>query len=155
MLDEVRAVVERSRSQALAVARGDLLNDLASDLAKGLGPFGERTVSETPYPQLPRRLAATHIRRCRPCAGARAGASRRRRCRLRRAACRDGYLSAVSGVSLAEIRGGERRMRRILLPAFVFWLSLTVVFVALGMTATGLGSVLSDGRGTLDKVAAP
>jgi hypothetical protein len=31
MLDEARAVVERTRSQALTVARGDLLNDLASD----------------------------------------------------------------------------------------------------------------------------
>jgi len=65
-----------------------------------------------------------------------------------------GYLSAVSGVSLTEISdGGERRMRRILLPAFVFCASFTVVFVALGMTATSLGSVLRDGRGTLDKVA--
>jgi cytochrome c-type biogenesis protein len=64
-----------------------------------------------------------------------------------------GYLSAVSGVSLAEIKGGEQRMWRILLPAFVFCLSFTVVFVALGMTATGLGSALQDGRGTLDKVA--
>jgi len=64
-----------------------------------------------------------------------------------------GYLSAVSGVSLAEIQGGERRMSRILLPAFVFCLSFTVVFVALGMTATGLGSTLQDGRGTLDKIA--
>jgi cytochrome c-type biogenesis protein len=64
-----------------------------------------------------------------------------------------GYLSAVSGVSLAEIQGGERRMSRILLPALVFCLSFTVVFVALGMTATGLGSALRDGRGTLDKVA--
>jgi cytochrome c-type biogenesis protein len=64
-----------------------------------------------------------------------------------------GYLSAVSGVSLAEIKGGEQRMSRILLPAIVFCLSFTVVFVALGMTATGLGSTLQDGRGTLDKVA--
>jgi len=64
-----------------------------------------------------------------------------------------GYLSAVSGVSLAEIQGGERRLARILLPALVFCLSFTVVFVALGMTATGLGSTLRDGRGTLDKVA--
>jgi cytochrome c-type biogenesis protein len=64
-----------------------------------------------------------------------------------------GYLSAVSGVSLAEIQSGERRLTRILLPAFVFCLSFTVVFVALGMTATGLGSALQDGRGTLDKVA--
>jgi cytochrome c-type biogenesis protein len=42
---------------------------------------------------------------------------------------------------------------RVLLPALVFCLSFTVVFVALGMTATGLGSALRDGRGTLDVVA--
>ncbi len=64
-----------------------------------------------------------------------------------------GYLSAVSGVSLTEISGGDRRMRRILLPALVFCAAFTIVFVALGMTATSLGSVLRDGRGTLDKVA--
>jgi cytochrome c-type biogenesis protein len=64
-----------------------------------------------------------------------------------------GYLSAVSGVSLAELQGGERRMVRVLMPAIVFCLSFTVVFVALGMTATGLGSALRDGRGTLDKIA--
>ena len=40
-----------------------------------------------------------------------------------------------------------------LLPAIVFCLSFTVVFVALGMTATSLGSTLQDGRGTLDKIA--
>jgi cytochrome c-type biogenesis protein len=35
----------------------------------------------------------------------------------------------------------------------VFCLSFTVVFMALGMTATSLGSTLQDSRGTLDKVA--
>jgi cytochrome c-type biogenesis protein len=64
-----------------------------------------------------------------------------------------GYLSAVSGVSLAEIQQGEKRLSRVLAPAIVFCLAFTVVFVALGMTATGLGSALRDGRGTLDKVA--
>jgi cytochrome c-type biogenesis protein len=64
-----------------------------------------------------------------------------------------GYLSAVSGVSLAELQQGERRLSRVLLPAIVFCLAFTVVFVALGMTATGLGSRLQDERGTLDKVA--
>jgi cytochrome c-type biogenesis protein len=64
-----------------------------------------------------------------------------------------GYLSAVSGQSLAEIQHGEKRLSRVLLPAIVFCMSFTVVFVALGMTATGLGSALQDGRGTLDKVA--
>jgi cytochrome c-type biogenesis protein len=64
-----------------------------------------------------------------------------------------GYLSAVSGVSLTEIRSGERKTSRILMPAIVFCLSFTVVFVALGMTATGLGSTLQDSRNTLDKIA--
>jgi cytochrome c-type biogenesis protein len=64
-----------------------------------------------------------------------------------------GYLSAVSGVSLTEIQEGDRRLRRILLPSLVFCTAFTVVFVALGMTATSLGSVLRDGRGTLDKIA--
>ena len=64
-----------------------------------------------------------------------------------------GYLSAVSGVSLTEIKDRERSTLRILLPAIVFCASFTVVFVVLGMTATSLGSVLRDSRGTLDKIA--
>jgi len=64
-----------------------------------------------------------------------------------------GYLSAVSGMSLTEIKERERSTWRILLPAIVFCASFTVVFVVLGMTATSLGSVLRDSRGTLDKVA--
>jgi cytochrome c-type biogenesis protein len=64
-----------------------------------------------------------------------------------------GYLSAVSGVSLAEMQQGERRLSRVLLPAIVFCLSFTVVFVALGMTATGIGTALRDSRGTLDTIA--
>jgi cytochrome c-type biogenesis protein len=64
-----------------------------------------------------------------------------------------GYLSAVSGVSLAEIKDGEKKLTRVLLPALIFCGSFTLVFVVLGMTATGLGSVLQDRRGTLDKAA--
>jgi cytochrome c-type biogenesis protein len=64
-----------------------------------------------------------------------------------------GYLSAVSGVSLADIQDGERSRRRVLLPAVIFCLSFTLVFVALGMTASGIGSALQDSRGTLDKIA--
>src|SRR5215217_6534158 len=64
-----------------------------------------------------------------------------------------GYLSAVSGYSLADMKSGDRGLAKILMPAIVFCLSFTAVFVALGMTATGLGSTLQDSRGTLDKVA--
>ena len=62
-----------------------------------------------------------------------------------------GYLSAVSGVTVAEMQRGERA--NVLLPAIVFCLSFTVVFVALGMTATTLGSTLQDSRDTLDVIA--
>jgi cytochrome c-type biogenesis protein len=64
-----------------------------------------------------------------------------------------GYLSAVSGVSVTELQSGERRLSKVLLPAIVFCLSFTVMFVALGMTATGLGSTLAHNRETLDKIA--
>ena len=64
-----------------------------------------------------------------------------------------GYLSAVSGVSVAEMQTGERRLSKILLPAIVFCLSFTVMFVALGMTATSIGSSLRDSKGTLDTIA--
>jgi cytochrome c-type biogenesis protein len=64
-----------------------------------------------------------------------------------------GYLSAVSGVSLAEIKDGDKKLTRVLLPALIFCGSFTLVFVVLGMTATGIGSLLQDSRGTLDKAA--
>jgi cytochrome c-type biogenesis protein len=64
-----------------------------------------------------------------------------------------GYLSAVSGVSIAEMRSRERRLSAVLWPAAVFCLSFTLMFVALGMTATGIGSTLRDSKQTLDIVA--
>jgi cytochrome c-type biogenesis protein len=64
-----------------------------------------------------------------------------------------GYLSAVSGVSFAELERGEGDRRTVLLPAIVFCLSFTVIFVALGMVATGLGSTLRDNRDLLNKIA--
>jgi len=64
-----------------------------------------------------------------------------------------GYLSAVSGVSIVELQEGERRPTDVLLPAIVFCLSFTAVFVALGMVATGLGSTLRDNRDLLNRIA--
>jgi cytochrome c-type biogenesis protein len=63
-----------------------------------------------------------------------------------------GYLSAISGVSVAELADGERRAQ-VLAPALLFCLSFGVMFVALGMTATGLGQTLLDHRDTLRKIA--
>ncbi len=64
-----------------------------------------------------------------------------------------GYLSAVSGVSVADMQTGERDSRAILAPAIVFCLSFTAVFVALGMVATGVGSTLRDHRDLLNQIA--
>ncbi len=64
-----------------------------------------------------------------------------------------GYLSAVSGVSITELRERDHKVSRVLWPAIVFCLSFTIMFVALGMSATGLGQALNDHRETLDKVA--
>ena len=64
-----------------------------------------------------------------------------------------GYLSAVSGVSIADMRSGEHKLTAILWPAVVFCLSFTIMFVALGMTATGIGSTLRDSKRTLDTIA--
>jgi len=63
-----------------------------------------------------------------------------------------GYLSTISGVSFAELQQGSGR-RRALGPALLFCLSFTVMFVALGMTATGIGSFLQDNRLLLRQIA--
>ena len=64
-----------------------------------------------------------------------------------------GYLSAISGVSFAELSEGRRRAD-VLGPSLLFCLSFGVMFVALGMTATGLGRTLQDHRVTLRHIAA-
>jgi cytochrome c-type biogenesis protein len=64
-----------------------------------------------------------------------------------------GYLSAVSGVSVTDMRSGEHKLSAVLWPAAVFCLSFTIMFVALGMTATGIGSTLRQSKQTLDTVA--
>ena len=63
-----------------------------------------------------------------------------------------GYLSTISGVSFADIQEGRDRSK-VLGPAILFCLSFTVMFVALGMTATGVGSALQDHRRLLQQIA--
>ena len=63
-----------------------------------------------------------------------------------------GYLSAISGVSFADLQEGKGR-NKVVGPAILFCLSFTVMFMALGMTATGLGSVLQDNRRLLQQIA--
>ena len=63
-----------------------------------------------------------------------------------------GYLSTISGVSFADIQEGRGR-REVLGPALLFCLAFTVMFVALGMTATGLGQTLQDHRAVLRQIS--
>ena len=63
-----------------------------------------------------------------------------------------GYLSAISGASIAELREG-RALRHTLLPSLLFCLSFSVMFVLLGMSATKIGSTLQDNKDTLDHIA--
>jgi cytochrome c-type biogenesis protein len=63
-----------------------------------------------------------------------------------------GYLSAISGVSFADLQAGQGR-RKVLVPSLLFCLSFTVMFVALGMTATGLGRTLAENRLAIRHIA--
>jgi len=63
-----------------------------------------------------------------------------------------GYLSAVSGVGVETLADGEQRSR-VVGPAAIFCLSFTLMFVALGMSATGIGAALTDHKETLNAIA--
>jgi cytochrome c-type biogenesis protein len=63
-----------------------------------------------------------------------------------------GYLSAVSGVSAAEL--DDAGWRRVLGPSLLFVASFSAIFVILGLTATGLGAALQDHKQLLTKIAA-
>jgi len=64
-----------------------------------------------------------------------------------------GYLSAVSGVNVADLQNRQSSPSIVLIPALIFCLSFTAVFVALGMVATGLGSTLRENRDLLNHIA--
>ncbi len=63
-----------------------------------------------------------------------------------------GYLSTISGVSFADLQEGRGRTK-VLGPALLFCFAFTAMFIALGMTATGLGQTLNDNRTLLRELA--
>jgi cytochrome c-type biogenesis protein len=63
-----------------------------------------------------------------------------------------GYLSTISGVSFADLQEGQGRTK-VLGPALLFCLAFTAMFVALGMSATGLGQALNDHRALLRQIS--
>ena len=62
-----------------------------------------------------------------------------------------GYLSAVTGVSPTELE--QAGWRRVLVPSLVFVATFSVIFIVLGLTATGLGQLLNEHHSTLEHVA--
>lgn len=62
-----------------------------------------------------------------------------------------GYLSAVTGVSTAELERAS--WRSVLGPSLLFVASFSAVFIVLGLTATALGSLLAEHKDLLTKVS--
>jgi cytochrome c-type biogenesis protein len=63
-----------------------------------------------------------------------------------------GYLSTVTGVAGHDLQ--RAGWREVLVPSLLFVASFSAIFIALGMTATGLGSFLLDHRALLNKISA-
>ena len=65
-----------------------------------------------------------------------------------------GYLSTVCGLTPSELEGARgTALRSVLVRAALFILTFSLIFVLLGMTATGIGNALFDSRTTLEKFA--
>jgi cytochrome c-type biogenesis protein len=65
-----------------------------------------------------------------------------------------GYLSLVTGVSVAELRDGDQRpLARIAVNTALFVLGFTIVFVLLGLITTSVGTTLFRNQSTLTRVS--
>ncbi len=62
-----------------------------------------------------------------------------------------GYLSAVTGVSIAEL--DRVSWRSVLGPSLIFVASFSTIFILLGVTATGIGQTLHEHRDALETIA--
>lgn len=62
-----------------------------------------------------------------------------------------GYLSAVTGVSAADLDDAD--WRRVLGPSLLFVASFSAIFILLGLTATALGATLKDHKELLTKIS--
>jgi cytochrome c-type biogenesis protein len=65
-----------------------------------------------------------------------------------------GYISLVSGISVAELQAGDAgTTRRVIVSTLLFVAGFTAVFVALGAAASGLGQTLREHQRTFEQVA--
>jgi cytochrome c-type biogenesis protein len=63
------------------------------------------------------------------------------------------YLSFITGMSAAELRESGRRSTDVLVPILLFVLGFTIVFVALGASASALGAVLIKWKPVIERLA--
>lgn len=65
-----------------------------------------------------------------------------------------GYVSLISGASVEELQTSERRvLSTVMLHSVTFVLGFSVVFIALGAVATGVGQVVNEYHSLLSRVA--
>jgi cytochrome c-type biogenesis protein len=65
-----------------------------------------------------------------------------------------GYVSLISGATVEDLQSPERRMlRTVMLHSITFVLGFSVVFIALGAVATGIGQVVNEYHSLLSKIA--
>ena len=65
-----------------------------------------------------------------------------------------GYVSLISGASVEELQSSERRLLgTVMLHSITFVLGFSVVFIALGAVATGVGQVVNEYHSLLSKIA--
>ena len=63
-----------------------------------------------------------------------------------------GYLSAVTGVAAADLERAD--WRKVIVPSLLFVGSFSLIFILLGLGATGIGSTLQQHQQLLNKIAA-
>lgn len=64
-----------------------------------------------------------------------------------------GYVAFMTGMTTAELTDENRKVSAILIPSLLFVLGFSIVFVALGASASAVGSFLSQYSSVLEKVA--
>ena len=63
------------------------------------------------------------------------------------------YLSFMTGLTTAELAGSDRDTVSVMVPAFLFVVGFSLVFVALGASASVLGHFLTQYRAVIERVA--
>ncbi|HSK46862.1 MAG TPA: cytochrome c biogenesis protein CcdA [Coriobacteriia bacterium] len=63
-----------------------------------------------------------------------------------------GYLSFMTGLTIAELSKRERPLSEVLIPSLLFVAGFSIVFVSFGATASVIGQSLADYREAMEKI---